>query len=301
LTETNVPHRENLSYFGDGTDEAQVIYNFTLPPLILHTLHTGNAQKLSKWASGIEKIGDTATYLNFTASHDGIGVRPAEGILTEEERNHLVQLTLKGGGRVSEKRNSDGSTSPYELNITYFDAVNSAVEAGEDILIKRFLLSQSIPLSFMGIPAIYIHSLLGSRNDTANLAKTGMARSINRSRLSWDALSRQLSDSHSLRAKVLEKYLRLLSVRKGESAFHPNAGQKVLETDARVFALKRFNTETGQTVAALHNVSGNALALDYNCLELNCPATDLLDGAAFSPGDRVPLSPWQVRWLKAKS
>ncbi|NRA40660.1 MAG: hypothetical protein HRU15_21120 [Planctomycetes bacterium] len=162
LTETNVPHDENMSYFGNQGDEAQMIYNFTLSPMIVYSFATGNAEKLSAWAKTISKVSDQATFLNMTATHDGIGVRPTEGILSDDERAELCARVEAHGGRVNYKANSDGSTSPYELNITYFDIINDP-NADEDIAVqvKRFLASQAIALSFIGIPALYIHSLLG--------------------------------------------------------------------------------------------------------------------------------------------
>jgi len=75
LTETNVPHAENVSYFGQG-DEAHMVYQFSLPPLLLHAFITGNGQYLTHWASGLEPPPAGCTFFNFTASHDGVGVRP---------------------------------------------------------------------------------------------------------------------------------------------------------------------------------------------------------------------------------
>jgi sucrose phosphorylase len=229
LTETNVPHDENVSYFGEGGDEAQVIYNFSLPPLILHTVHTGNASKLTVWAQSIKSYGESTTYLNFTASHDGVGFRPTEGILTEDERQALLDITKKHGGKVSVKGNSDGTTTPYELNITYFDAVNDPRGGdSEDVQVAKFLLSQAIPLSFMGIPAVYIHSLLGSRNWYEGVDITGMPRSINRQKLDYDKLSAQAPNADNIRHRVLSEYSKMIKVRKSIPAFHPNADQEVL-------------------------------------------------------------------------
>ncbi|MEM8858674.1 MAG: alpha-amylase family glycosyl hydrolase, partial [Chloroflexota bacterium] len=54
VTETNVPHHENISYFGDGHNEAQMVYNFSRPPLLMHAFHTGNAEYLTDWAASLE-------------------------------------------------------------------------------------------------------------------------------------------------------------------------------------------------------------------------------------------------------
>ena len=184
ITETNVPHAENVSYFGDGTDEAQLVYQFTLPPLMLHAFATGDAVVLSDWAAQIKKVSDSTTFFNFTASHDGIGVRPVEGILSEAEVGALVERAQAHGGAVSFKTNSDGSQSPYELNINYFDALSDpASDEPLDLQVRRFIASQAIQLAFMGMPGIYIHSLLGSRSWQAGVEQTGRLRSINRENL----------------------------------------------------------------------------------------------------------------------
>lgn len=292
LTETNVPHRENISYIGDRGDEAQMIYNFTLPPLIVWSLLKENANALTRWANTLEPIGPGATYLNITATHDGIGMRPTEGVLTEGEREELVQLAKNRGGDMTGKRNSDGSVSPYELNICYFDAINDPRrDETMDIRVRRFLLSQAIPLSLMGIPGIYIHSLLGSQGDHDGVRQTGRARSINRAQLTAAALSEELADSSSLRFQVFDRYSNLLGLRAMQSAFHPDASQEIIDFGARLFAVKRVNEETGQTIMALHNVTGGEFTL-----KLPGFSQDILSDAEPSSGT-VTLLPYQVRWL----
>ncbi|MBC2603781.1 sugar phosphorylase [Puniceicoccus vermicola] len=293
LTETNVPHRENISYFGDKGDEAQMIYNFSLPPLIVWSLLKGDASILTKWAAGLEFISPTATYLNITATHDGIGMRPTEGILSEDERAELVQMSYDRGGDMTGKRNSDGSVSPYELNLSYFDAVNDPSSSDpEDLQVKKFLLSQAIPMALMGIPGIYIHSLLGSRNDLEGMKMSGRARSINRSQLQLQELSLELDEPESLRGQVLRGYSRLLSQRQKQRAFHPDSPQKILDLGPSFFAVHRGAGGADHEVLALHNVSGKEQEL-----ELSGWTVDLLDDE-FTAGSVVEMTPYQVRWLR---
>ena len=196
ITETNVPNLENLSYFGDGSNEAQLVYNFPLPPLVLHALQTGEAGVLSKWASGLELPSDKVTFLNFLASHDGIGLNPVRGILRESEIVALAQRVQASGGFVSNKTNANGSVSPYELNINYFDALNAAEEAVDlRVQIDRFVTAHAILLAFMGVPAIYFHSLFGSQGWLEGVKQTGKSRSINREKLQRDELERELGDA----------------------------------------------------------------------------------------------------------
>ncbi len=291
LTETNVPHEENMAYFGDRGDEAQVIYNFSLAPLILFSIAVGDATHLTAWAAGVRKVGDGATYLNITATHDGIGMRPTEGLLSEEQRQVLLELAREHHGDITGKRNPDGSIAPYELNLNYFDAVNHP-DSDEPmaVQVRRFMLSQAIPLSFIGIPGIYIHSLLGSRNDLAGVARSGRARSINREQLVEGELDAELAEPESLRAMVFAEYCRLLEIRATEPCLHPDAEQEVLELGSGCFALRR--TAGDRRLTALHNVTPGLIAVEAG----QGGAVDLLTGERLAGGS-VPLGPYQVRWL----
>lgn len=293
ITETNVPHTENISYFGAGDDEAQMVYQFSLPPLTLHTFRTGDATTLSRWAATIERVSDRTTFFNFTASHDGIGMRPAQGLLSDDEINALVRLTEAHGGLVSYKNNADGTQSPYELNITYFDAITDpAVTAKQpDVAVSRFICSQAIMLAMVGVPGIYLHSLYGSRNFRAGVEQTGRNRTINREKLVADDLLRELANENSLRHAVFSRYQRLLEVRGQHKAFHPLGTQKVLDFGKSVFALERIAPVGGERVLALHNVGDNALAVTLP----DGRWRDLNDGAE-SEGSLV-LAPYQVAWL----
>ncbi len=262
LTETNVPHKENVSYFGECGDEAQIIYNFSLPPLLLWSLHTGDASTLTAWAGTLDYIGPQATYLNITATHDGIGMRPTEGILTERQRQELCDLARSHGGDITGKRNADGSVSVYELNVTYFDAINDPRgNRPLDEQIDRFVLSQAVPMALMGIPAFYLPSLLGTRNDEALVKTTGRARSINRSSFDAADLTVELGAPDSLRARVVSRIRHLLTLRATLSAFHPDASQQIPAHGPALFVVRRENQTTGQVLIACHNVSGTAASL----------------------------------------
>lgn len=293
LTETNVPHKENVSYFGDRGDEAQIIYNFSLPPLLLWALHSGDATALTRWAGTLDYIGPRATYLNITATHDGIGMRPTEGILTEAQRQELCDLAKRHGGDITGKRNADGSVSVYELNVTYFDAINDPAGARPlDEQIDRFVLSQAVPMALMGIPAFYLPSFLGMRNDTRHVLETGRARSINRPSFDAAVLETELADETSLRARVVSRLRRMLGLRAGLSAFHPDATQVIADEGPALFVVRRENTRTGQIVIAAHNVTGAAA-------ELALPPggwREVLAGADASGHVTVP--PYAVRWFE---
>lgn len=303
ITETNVPHEENISYFGSGWDEAQMVYQFPLPPLTLHAFVTGDATVLSRWAAGLTPPSPATTFFNFTASHDGIGVRPLEGILPTTEIDRLVERAQRHGGAVSYRTNSDGSQSPYELNINYFDALSDP-RGGEPIerQVARFLASQAIQLALAGVPGIYIHSVLGSRNWNEGVAQTGRLRTINREALQAAAVERELADPTSRRAQVFSGYRRLLEVRTNESAFHPNGTQQVLDLHPALFGLLRTAPDGREQIAALHNVSAQDITVSLRGAVEGAAGgwRDLFSGETPGPDAPVTLAPYQVRWLKAQ-
>ena len=291
LTETNVPHQENISYFGDGRDEAQMVYNFTLPPLLFYSFLKEDTTVLTNWAKGLHLESASNTFFNFTASHDGIGVRPLEGILPPEEIDTLAEVVKANGGQVSYKRNPDGSDSPYELNITYVDAILADPESTQA---EKFLASQAIQFVLPGVPATYIHSLVGSRNWLEGVQQTGRARTINRAKLDVESLMSDLEDPESFRAKVFFPYIDLIKIRKKQQAFHPNADFEILEIDPKVFAIKRYSQE--QTIYALTNVSSKDLSVSLSGNEVASQMTDLITGESITT-DSITLKPYQYVWL----
>ncbi len=298
LTETNVPHAENVSYFGDG-DEAHIVYNFSLPPLVLLALQTGSGAHLTRWAKELSDPPDNCTYLNFTASHDGIGVRPLEGLVDAEERDWLVERVQQLGGQVSSRSNPDGTASPYELNITYFDAMGRPGEDDLTLKIRRFLCSQAIALALRGIPAIYIQSLVAASNDMEGLRRLGYARAINRHKWDEDDLRGRLKNRKSQHARVLNAYKHMLAVRREQAAFHPDAPQRVHDLGEAVFVIERRERESDRSLFCLHNLTGDLA-------EVTLPGApgqlrNLLDADAAPVQDGAcRLGPYEVAWLAAE-
>ena len=295
LTETNVPHDENISYFGDGRDEAQMVYNFTLPPLLFYTFAKEDATVLSKWAKGLHLESANNTFFNFTASHDGIGVRPLEGILDPTELDGLIEIVKTNQGQVSYKQNPDGSESPYELNITYVDAILADTSSTRA---DKFLASQSIQYALPGVPATYIHSLLGSRNWVEGVKQTGRARTINREKLPVEKLISELDDPESFRARVFFPYLNLIKTRKKQSAFHPNAGFNILQIDPKVFGIKRYDKD--QIIYALTNISSTTVSVSLAETVSTDQAVDLFTGTTVITA-AFDLNPYQYMWLEENS
>ena len=298
LTETNVPSAENLSYFGNR-NEAHVVYNFSLPPLILHALLSGSAKYLRKWQAAMPPAQLGCAYLNFSASHDGIGMRPAEGILPQDQIDAMVATAKAFGGDAS-MRALSGAESVYELNITYFEALKGSFEGEDDHQFARFLTSQSIVMALEGIPAFYIHALLATPNDHDKVARTGMKRAINRHHWDYPSLQDRLADPDSMTARVLGALKARIRLRARQPAFHPNATQFTLQTDDRIFGVWRQSLDRDQSIFALHNVSDNTVALDAVRLNLieGDSWVDLLSGETIDPMKAdLPFAPYQCRWI----
>lgn len=297
ITETNVPHAENISYFGNGFNEAQMVYNFSLPPLILHTMHTGNADALRGWAAGLTTPGNQTTYFNFIASHDGIGVMPAKGILTDAEIENLSEKTLAHGGLVSYRNNPDGSRSVYELNIALFDALSDPnSNESQSIQVQRFIASQAIMLALAGVPGVYVHSLFGSGNNHAGVKETGRARTINREKWQQSQLEATLADPCSIASQVFQRYKTLLKARTSHRAFHPNGKQDILETTPAIFALWRTAPNDSQRILCLHNASAKPQVFEWAPPVIS--TKDILTGKQVILGQHeIFLAPYQVKWL----
>jgi glucosylglycerate phosphorylase len=307
ITETNVPHADNISYFGGGTNEAQLVYNFALPPLVLHALLRGDASHLTLWAVTLKAPSDRTTFFNFLASHDGIGLNPARGILPAAEIDFLVERCTAHSGFINYKHNADGSKSPYEMNVVYFDAVNDPV-AGESLetQVNRFIVAQAIMLSLAGVPVIYFHSLFGSRNDREAALQSGINRRINRQKLTLAELESDLSEKRSLRTCVFGRYRVLLKARRSHAAFNPQAEQRIFEGDKRVFAVLRTAALGSDRVLCLHNVTNARVTVDIATAEVASAVvwTELLSQRPYPVSAngtiRVTLRPYEVNWLAAQ-
>jgi len=307
ITETNVPHQENIRYFGTGTNEAQMVYNFALPPLVLHTFQNKNAGQLMAWASGLEKISDQATYFNFLDSHDGIGVMAVKDILSPAEIELMALKVVENGGYISYKDNGDGSLSPYEMNITWWSAINN--EDSDEPMeqqVNRYVASRAIALVLMGVPGIYLHGLLGSKNDAELVIEERQTRSINRKNINRDELISALENRSSTTYQVTRKLTRLIRKRNKEPLFHPNACQKILTLSDTVFIVMRYAEGSNDYLISLINITGQPQQLTVPLSNIKSNAQtwiDLLNRTKFQSKENqlnIQLEPYQIIWLKNK-
>ena len=304
LTETNVPHKENVSYFGNGHDEAQMVYNFALPTLVLHTFYREDATALSRWAKDLRYISDSTTFLNILDTHDGIGLMGVKNILPKEDIDFIIQTAKEHGAFVSYKTGKDGKDEPYEINATWFSAINH--EIGEEDLslqVKRFVASRSIALALRGVPAIYLHGLIGTRNDIDAVLRTKSKRDINRKVIKEQSLVQKMENRDSKLAQIARQLSWIAGIRVRQRAFHPNGDQRVLMISPDIFAVLRTSPEGGQHVLALTNVTGRVCKIEIPVSDLEVDRGHWYDfvgkrGWVAKEGKLgVTLQPYDVCWL----
>ncbi|HEX7025722.1 MAG TPA: alpha-amylase family glycosyl hydrolase [Gammaproteobacteria bacterium] len=299
ITETNVPNHENLSYFG-SSNEAHIIYNFSLPPLLLHALMSGDVNYLQSWMMSMPTPPTGCTYLNFTASHDGIGLRPAEGLLSDGELNTLLDTMKKFGGQISSRNNSEGIDQPYEINISLFDAMRGTYKGEDQWQIRRFICSQTIMMALQGIPAFYIHSLFATPNDEDKLQATQQNRSINRKNWDYRQLTELLADPESVQHGVFHQICKLIRIRNVQPAFHPNAIQFLLYIKPEIFAFWRQSVHRSQSIFCLNNLSDIPQPIDL--AEINLIETgdwiNIIKGQLVEDiNGTLVLEPYECAWL----
>ncbi len=253
LTEANFPDKENIAYFGKG-HQASMVYNFSLPPLVIDAF----ARKdISYIMEETNNLGQDFLFFDFLASHDGVGLLGAKETLDKMDFENLIRFTKAHNGLISYKATSHGP-EPYELNINYFDAICDPNLPVDPLTVKKFIASQAVMLFLKGIPGIYIHSFLGSRNYLKGVEASGINRMINREKLDEGSVYAALSEVDSLRGQVLDGYLRLLKKRKEIPAFHPSGEKEVIDfIDKRLLVIeRRFEDET---ITVIINVSEDVI------------------------------------------
>lgn len=299
ITETNIPNRENLSYFGN-TNEAHCVYNFSLPPLLVNTLITGDCHHLKQWMMSMPPAQNGTAYFNFIASHDGIGLRPAEGLLSDEELNRLIRTMHSFGGHVSYRALESGEKKPYEINIALCDALQGTAAGPDQWGVERMTCAHAIMLALEGIPGIYIHSLLGTRNDTQRVENTGQHRSINRHQWNYSELEQALGDSTTANSQIFTRLKHLLHIRSEQAAFHPNATQYTLHISGAIFGFWRQSMDRQQSIFCLHNVTAQTQTVTLS--EINLIETqqwfELIAGEPLEEATAsIDLAPYQCVWI----
>lgn len=304
ITETNVPHRENISYFGNGMDEAHMVYNFALPPLVLHTFYTGDTCALSRWAASLHKLSDTSGFFNFLDSHDGIGLMSVKEILTPDEINAIIKTATQHGAYISYKSDKDGIKVPYEINITWFSALNHEND-DEDIAfkVKRFVASRAIALVLRGVPGIYLHGLIGTTNDIDAVKATNSKRAINRTVLDNKSIDAALKDPLSKLSHINRELGRLIAIRTQIRAFHPNGAQHILMVSPDIFIVLRSSPENDQHVLCMVNVTSKVCRADIPVEDFITDEDhwfDIVSGGEWIADQgnmHITMMPYDVMWI----
>jgi sucrose phosphorylase len=299
VTETNIPNRENLAYFGNA-NEAHWVYNFSLPPLLVNTLITGDCNYLKQWMMSMPPARNGTAYFNFIASHDGIGLRPAEGLLDDREINTLVETMQQFGGRISWRAVDEGKSKPYEINISLFDALQGTQAGADQWGQQRFICAHAIMLALEGVPAIYLHSLVGTRNDNQRVENAGHNRAINRHQWDYPELDALLSDTESRESQVFIGLKQLLKIRRQQSAFHPNATQFTLHLGSKLFGFWRQSIDRQQSIFCVSNISDSVQSLNLSDINLidNENWTDLISQLSCNQKmQSIQMQPYQTLWI----
>ena len=300
ITETNVPNIENLAYFGQR-DEAHCIYNFALPPLLIHTLVEADSSRITRWLMSMPPAILGTTYFNFLASHDGVGLRPVEGLLSEGELDSMIDRLQENGALLSWREHADGTRTVYEINVSLFDAFKHSGET-VDRTLDRMILAHAILLGLEGVPAIYLHSFVATNNDLSRVENTGHNRAINRHQWALDELTGLLNDGKSQHARCLQAIKQLIDTRQGQPAFHPNATQFTLNCGRSIFGFWRQSPDRAQSIFCLYNVTPISTTIAAASLNLvgSDSWRDLISGDTldlFSEDPTIELGPYQAVWL----
>lgn len=299
ITETNVPNRENLSYFGNG-NEAHCVYNFSLPPLLLNTLVTGNCRALKQWMMSMPPARVGTAYFNFIASHDGIGLRPAEGLLSDSEINQLVETMKDFGGHTSWRKLANGEIKHYEINISLIDALKGTCSGLDQWQIERFICAHTIMLALEGIPGIYLHSFIGTENDHQRVKNSGHNRAINRHQWQYADIEEQLNDPTSSHSLIYAQMQKIIELRRQQPAFHPNATQFTLHLGDHLFGFWRQSMDREQSIFCISNITNLPQTLNLSDINLidNQSWLDIITGdLCIADNQSVSMKPYQTLWI----
>ena len=296
VTETNLPEKENISYFGNA-DEANWIYNFSLPPLLIYSFLFENSSHLNSWNKKLPQTKKGNSYLNFIASHDGIGMRPVEGIINKNNKDKFLKRLKKNGSKFSYRKVQNKSKKVYEANITIFDALKkSDYDPKGKFFLERFISAHSIMISFEGVPAIYFNSLFGTSNDEAKYIITGNNRDLNRYRWNHKNITEKLKNLKSKQSIFYKNITNLLEIRRKQKAFHPNGIRSSVNMGKKIFCFKRQSVDKKQSILCITNLSSKIQITKINRKFLTWKNL-LSSNNNHISNKMIKLEPFETVWL----
>ncbi len=291
ITETVLSHKENISYFGNGKNEAHLVYNFALETLFLSMFLKQDSSIASRWINSIKNTSDQNSFLNLSVSHDGIHTIPVKGILSIKDMNEIADDVKKKQGQILYRSVLNKDPEPYEFNITYFSAIGN---------IDAFLASQAIQLALRGIPLIYFNNLIGAENWTEGVEKLGYSRAINRQKFNYKKLTKELNNTNSTKYKVYNQYIKMIKVRINESLFSPLVKQKILNINKQVLVIHRYKNKNNNLIA-ITNISNKKVSIKTEKIKkilLKNKVLDILSKKSINLKSNTELNPYQILWLK---
>ena len=295
VTETNLPEKENLSYLGKN-DESNWIYNFTLPPLLIHALLFENGSYLNTWSKRLPSTKKGNSYLNFIASHDGIGMRPLEGIMQNNSIRNLLTRLKKNGSKFSYRR-VNNNKKVYESNITVFDALKvSNIDKKGLYNFERYIAAHAIMFSFEGVPAMYFNSLFGKSNDEAKYIITGNNRDVNRYRWNEKNILKRISNKNKKEYYIFETIKHLLNIRTKQKAFHPNAARTNINLGKNFFCIKRVSLDKKQKIICLTNLTSKLQHTKIDKKYINWKHL-INPNIRYQNSNKISLKPFETIWL----
>ncbi|AWB69247.1 sucrose phosphorylase (plasmid) [Saccharobesus litoralis] len=190
-------------------ERCDLVYDFALPPLVLHTLFNQDAAPLAKWLDISPR--NCVTVLD---THDGIGIIDVgkhgdkPGLLNDAQIDALVeQIHVRSQGQSRQATGGAASNLDlYQVNCTYYNALGA-----DD---KLYLIARALQFFSPGLPQVYYTGLLAIENDMALLAKTQVGRDINRAYLDLDQVKQQLT------LPVVQGLIKLIKMRNTHEAFN---------------------------------------------------------------------------------
>ncbi len=301
VTETNVPEKDNLSYLITA-DEANIAYNFPLPPLILEAIISQKTDLLNKWLKAWKRLPRNTALLNFTSCHDGVGLIPLKGLMSDVRIKNLLSECEKRGGLISHRTLPEGEEEPYELNISWWSAMKSKSNERNSLQTDRFILSQLFVMALPGIPAFYLQALLACENDLETFKKTGQRRDINRKKFDAYDLFNNLNNPKSFASKNLKFLQFAMKTRSQLKAFHPSSQMRHISVSCSgIVAICRGERE--DRVWVIHNFTSKLYRFSLEELGIRVNHNDNIEWKDYLSekiinASNVEINPYSVVWIR---
>ena len=210
----------------------------------------------------------------------------------------FINLMEKNGGRVSYRSNNTDTPEPYEINITLFEAMKESFNKEVNLCMERYICIHTIMLSLEGVPAFYIHSLFGTKNDYVLYKQTNHNRSLNRGKIQISEID--LSKQSDPKSYIFFQLRKLMMIRKKQPAFHPNAVQFTLHLGRNLYGIWRQSLDKKQSIFCISNLTDKEVSLSL--LDLNLIGFDhwrdlITEIEIDDMAGEIELRPYQTLWL----